>query len=99
MEACVGLLARYFNVKCFLEDFDGNKRFSSVEQVKPLTGALATNKLLDNAERLFDSKLDSPEHLQYRDGKLYATVRDNKLVKIFNNKIEVLADFGKSCCE
>lgn len=73
--------------------------FSSVALPKPLEGQLAINTLLDNAEKLFEGKLDAPEDLKSRDGVIYATVRSNEVVKIVGDKIEVLTSFGKSCCE
>lgn len=75
------------------------KTFCSVAKTKPLEGPLAINSLLDNAERLFEGKLDSPENLQTRDGLIYATLRTNEVVKIVGGKIETLTSFGKSCCE
>lgn len=74
-------------------------KFSSLAEPRALKGPLAVNNLLDNAERLFEGKLDSPENLQSRDGVIYATLRTNKLVKIVGDKIETLTDFGKNCCE
>lgn len=64
-----------------------------------MLGPLALNSLLDNAERIFEGKLESPEALVTRDGVIYATLRNNNVVKITNDKIEVLTSFGKSCCE
>jgi hypothetical protein len=73
--------------------------FCSVAKPKSLEGPLAVNTLLDNSERLFEGKLDSPENLQHRDGVIYATLRSNEVVKITGEKIETLTSFGKSCCE
>lgn len=73
--------------------------FCSVVKPKALEGPLTINSLLDNAERLFEGKLDSPENLQARDGVIYATLRNNEVVKIVDDKIETLTSFGKSCCE
>ena len=66
---------------------------------KALDGPLAINALLDNAERLFEGRLDAPENLQSRDDIIYATLRNNEVVKIVGDKIETLTSFGKSCCE
>lgn len=71
----------------------------SVVRHKALEGPLAINSLLDNAERLFEGELDSPENLQTRDGVIYATLRNNDVVKITGDKFEVVTSFGKSCCE
>lgn len=71
----------------------------SVVKPKDLTGPLAINTLLDNAEKLFEGKLDSPEALETRDGAIYTTLRNNNVVKITNGKVDVLTSFGKSCCE
>lgn len=73
--------------------------FLSVVEPKALTGKLALNTKLDNAEVLFKGRLDSPENLQTRDGILYATLRDNTVAKITGDTIETLTSFGKSCCE
>lgn len=69
--------------------------------VKPrsLDGPLAINSLLDNAQKLFEGKLDAPENLQTRDGIIYASLRTNEIVKLIGDKIEVLTSFGKSCCK
>jgi len=69
----------------------------SVAKPRALVGSLGINKLLDNAERLFEGKLDSPENLQQRDGAIYATLRDNRVVKITGDEIQTLTSFGKSC--
>lgn len=66
---------------------------------KALDGPLAINALLDSAERLFEGRLDAPENLQSRDDIIYATLRNNEVVKIVGDKIETLTSFGKSCCE
>lgn len=76
-----------------------DKNNYSVAKPKPLSGSLGLNTLLDNAERLFEGKLDSPENLQNRDGVIYATLRDNRVVKISDGNIKTLTSFGKSCCE
>lgn len=72
----------------------------SVNPVKPLEGPLKLNTLLDNAERLFEERLLAPENILEKDGALYVSVKNNQVVKIVNDKIEVVADFGKkSCCK
>lgn len=72
---------------------------SSIEEVRKLEGPLKINSLLNNAERLFEGKLDSPEHILERDGVFYVVLRTNEIVKIVNNEIKVLTSFGKSCCK
>lgn len=64
-----------------------------------MTGLLGINNRLDNAEKLFEGKLNSPENLQARDNVIYASLRDNTVVKIEGDEIKVLTSFGKSCCE
>jgi hypothetical protein len=76
-----------------------NNLHSSVDEVKKLEGPLKVNSLLNNAERLFEGKLESPEHILERDGVLYVVLRTNEIVKIVNNEIKVLTSFGKSCCK
>lgn len=72
----------------------------SVAPVKSLEGPLKLNTLLDNAERLFEGKLLAPENILEKDGVLYVSVKNNQVVKIVNDKSEVIADFGKgSCCK
>ena len=68
--------------------------------MRSLEGPLSLNTLLDNAERLYEGKLLAPENILERDGALYVSVKSNQVVKIVNDKIEVIADFGKrSCCK
>lgn len=77
-----------------------NSHNFSVSPVKPLDGPLSLNTLLDNAERLYEGKLLAPENILEKDGALYVSVKNNQVVKIVNDKIEVIADFGKkSCCK
>lgn len=73
--------------------------YFSVKETKSLSGSLAINTRLDNVERLFEGKLQSPEDLQAKDGIIYASLRDNTVVKIEGDKIDILTSFGKSCCE
>jgi hypothetical protein len=72
---------------------------SSVEGGKTLSGPLALNSLLNNAERLFEGLLDAPEHIIERNGVLYVSLRTNEVVKISNNEIQAIVNFGKSCCK
>lgn len=71
----------------------------SVVRPKALIGSLQLNSQLDGAEKLFEGKLDSPEDLKARNGVIYASLRDNRVVKITKGKVETLTDFGTSCCE
>lgn len=57
------------------------------------------NTKLDNAERIFEGKLDAPENVQIRDDAIYASLRTNQIVKVTNETIEPLTSFGESCCE
>lgn len=57
------------------------------------------NSLLDNAERLYEGKLDAPENILERNGVLYVGLRTNTVVKIIDDDIKVLVDFGTSCCK
>jgi hypothetical protein len=57
------------------------------------------NFLLNNAERLFDGKLNAPEHILERNGTLYVSLRTNEVMKIENNQISQVVDFGRSCCK
>lgn len=57
------------------------------------------NTLLDNAERLYEGKLQAPEHFVERDGAFYVSLKNNQIVKIVKDEIKVVADFGKSCCK
>ncbi|KAG5679181.1 hypothetical protein PVAND_008770 [Polypedilum vanderplanki] len=68
-----------------------------VEQVKVLKGPLAINSLLNNAERLYEGLLDAPEHIIERNKELYVSLRTNEVVKIADNKIKTIVNFGKSC--
>lgn len=79
--------------------YNETNNYCSVAKPKALVGSLGLNTVLDNAERLFEGKLNSPENLQNRDGIIYATLRDNRVVKISGGEIETLTSFGKSCCE
>jgi hypothetical protein len=98
---CLELLLCFF-VNCFGK-IDGqlvNKlAHCSVEGGTPLEGPLALNSLLNNAERLYEGRLDAPEHIIERNGVLYVSLRTNEVVTIANNEIKVLVNFGKSCCK
>lgn len=41
----------------------------------------------------------APENIIERDGIFYATLKNNQIVKIVNDEIKIVADFGKSCCK
>lgn len=62
----------------------------------PLTGALAPNTLLDNAERLFVGRLRGPECLRQRGNDLFVS-QLGELVKINGQHITHVARFGKPC--
>lgn len=64
-----------------------------------MTGQLAMNTRLDNAERVFEGQLDAPENVQIRDDAIYTSLRTNQIVKVTNASIEPLTSFGESCCE
>lgn len=64
-----------------------------------MEGVFAPNDFLANPEKLFEGKIIGPEHILERDGVLFASLADGNVVKIVNEKIEVMNNFGKYCCE
>jgi len=71
----------------------------SVVKPKPLLDALAPNEFLANPVKLFEGKLQAPEHLLSRDGVIYTALSNGDVVKIVDDKITVLGKFGKLCRE
>lgn len=48
---------------------------------------------------MLKGKVKGPEHILVKDGIMYASLGDGKVVKIVGEEIEVLSEFGKYCCE
>lgn len=68
-----------------------------ITPVKDLTGPLALNTYLDNAERLLVDRLYGPEHLLKRGNDLYTSVCTGQILKINGNHLTHLAKFGEAC--
>lgn len=62
-----------------------------------LTGPLAVNNLLDNAERLFEGQIHAPETLLKRNNEIYATIHGGEVIKLSGDHITHVAKFGKPC--
>lgn len=66
---------------------------------RPLEGALAPNRILQNAKRLFEGELIGPESLVRLDGKIYTGTYDGKVVRIDDDKLmTTIARLGKEPC-
>jgi hypothetical protein len=68
-----------------------------ITQAKDLTGPLALNTYLDNAQRLLVDRLNGPEHILKRGNDLYTTVCTGQILKINGNHVTHVAKFGEAC--
>lgn len=76
-------------------------KFSSLSIAPPkaLEGIFEPNNFLAHPEQLFKGKIIGPEHILERDGIFYASLANGDVVKIVDEKIEVMSKFGKFCRE
>lgn len=66
---------------------------------KPLDGILAPNDLLANPEKLFEGKIQAPEHLMARNGAIFTSLANGNVIKIVGDKFTVIGKFGSLCCK
>jgi Adipocyte plasma membrane-associated protein-like, N-terminal len=62
-----------------------------------LTGPMAPNDRLNDAEKLFEGEIDAPEGLAVFDGELYTGNRQGDVLKILNGKMIKIANIGHKC--
>ncbi|OXU30113.1 hypothetical protein TSAR_003789 [Trichomalopsis sarcophagae] len=71
--------------------------FRSVVAPKELTGKLAVNDRLNNAELLFEGQVKGAEAFASYNGELYTGVHGGYVVKVTKNKLIPVVKFGEDC--
>ncbi|KAG5679180.1 hypothetical protein PVAND_008769 [Polypedilum vanderplanki] len=69
-----------------------------LEHIKPAK-EVESNNYLANPEILLKGKIQGPEHILEKNGKMYTSLSNGQVVEIDGDKIEVLNQFGKYCSE
>lgn len=72
-------------------------KFSSLVSPKELTGKLAINERLNNAELLFQGQVKGPEAFASFNGELYTSVHGGYVMKVTDNKLVPIVKFGQDC--
>lgn len=62
-------------------------------------GPLAKNARLQNTEKFLEHELDGPESIAHYDGDLYTGLATGEIVRIHDNKIELVTQIGDPSCE
>lgn len=62
----------------------------------PLQGVLAPNNNLSTSEKLFEGRVSGPATILFHEGALYTGVQGQGLVKIVEDRIEPLVNFGEN---
>lgn len=79
--------------------FNSYRFRSSFLKPQPLVGPLEPNTLLENPLRLFKRQISGPEHLMTRDKVIFTSTHTGDVLKILDENITVLGQFGRNCCE
>ncbi|XP_055994074.1 adipocyte plasma membrane-associated protein [Sorex fumeus] len=71
----------------------------SFKEPPPLLGVLQPNTKLRHAERLFENQLVGPESIANIGDVMFTGTADGQILKLDNNKIEVIAQLGSGPCK